>query len=187
VVSQVHYHVHKSLPKFPVWSQMKSVHSFPNCFFKTHTNIILPSTLVLQAEWTPHYLAHKGNSVCQLDEFAGCMRETPAELIFQTIFATFNSFHTSIFCLKAKITCFCFSSCTGIFLGNTVDWWLKDFGYNETWSQIQLTSIVIMHHSDYIGTCTRENYRWRSQWRLGELLPARWTYAHHNFVFQVTL
>jgi hypothetical protein len=39
---KVRYHVHKSLPQVPILSHINSVHNFPSCFFKIHSNT-LPS------------------------------------------------------------------------------------------------------------------------------------------------
>jgi hypothetical protein len=67
----------------------------------------------------------------------------------------FQSLHISILCLKVKRMRFCFSSCVWIFLGDTVDWWVKDFRYIVTQSQTQLVSTVATDHHNYNGNYTR--------------------------------
>jgi hypothetical protein len=49
-----------------------------------------------------------------------------------------------------------FGSCLGVFLGSIVDLWVKHFVYTVTWSQPQL-STVIMDHCDSNGTFMRED------------------------------
>jgi len=44
----------QNLPLFPILSQMKPVHTFKTYVFKTHFNIILPST-TRSSKWFPHF------------------------------------------------------------------------------------------------------------------------------------
>jgi hypothetical protein len=50
-----------------------------------------------------------------------------------------------------------FSSCTGVFLGGILDWCVNDFVYTVMWSQIQLSSTVVMDHCDSNGTRMEED------------------------------
>jgi hypothetical protein len=101
-----------------------------DCFLDSHTNY--SNLYIIQQVWGM--------------EHASYMRKSLTKPNFQEIFSHLLSFNISIFSFKAKTTCSHFSSCMDVFLEDRVDWWVKDFRYTTTGSQIQLTSTIIINY-----------------------------------------
>jgi hypothetical protein len=89
------------------------------------------------------------------------------EKLTQTQFSPLSSLsHISIFCFEVQTKYYRFSYCVSVFLGDTVFWWVKEFGYTVTWLQIQLASIAIMDHYNY------NTPAW------GRMTHSTWIYLH---------
>jgi hypothetical protein len=88
---------------------------------------------------TPHYPGCMGNGVYQ---FHG-------ELLQNQIFPLFQSSNISIFCFKVETTNFRFSLYAGVFLGDIMNWWVKDFG---CWNVITIFNYGILLHITYYST-----------------------------------
>lgn len=89
---------------------------------------------------------------------AGCMRHSLAETQY-----------------NIKTMCVYCSFCLGVFLGNVVDWLVKDLCYIYCNA---ITDSVSLYCN---GTCVTEDDD--DCWWLGELLHSWWTYEHHRFIF----
>jgi hypothetical protein len=49
---------------------------------------------------------------------------------------------------KSKTICFCFSSCMAVFLSDTVDLWVKDFGYTRDLQKVSTLLILQLYFTD---------------------------------------
>jgi hypothetical protein len=91
---------------------------------------------------TPHYPGCMGNGVYQ---FHG-------ELLQNPIFPIFQSFDISIFCFKVETTHFRFSSYVWVFLGDIVNWWVKEFWILKCDYNIILWHPVAHHSTNVTGS-----------------------------------
>jgi hypothetical protein len=73
---KVHYRVHNSPPPVPIPSQVHSVHTFPPCFPKIHSNIILPST-PRSSQWS-HPFRFSNQNILRVPIVHACYMPRPS-------------------------------------------------------------------------------------------------------------